>query len=81
MIDSLYPHAGSMSRWNQCALAGQHAPRQVQLKKRGTKIPRVELAEIGPSADLTLDRTKPADAALLKAAKKAPPTGTAAPFW
>jgi len=45
---------------------------RLDLKKSGTKLPRVELAEIGPSCDLTIDRSRWADPAVLKAACKRP---------
>ena len=46
-------------------------PQQVRLKKSGTKLPRVVLEEIGPSADLLLDRGKPAEPTMWKASLKA----------
>jgi ribosome production factor 2 len=44
----------------------------VRLKKSGTKLPRVVLEEIGPSADLLLDRGKPAEPTMWKASLKVP---------
>lgn len=45
---------------------------RVELKKSGTKIPRVELVEIGPRCDLTCDRARWADPTVFKAACKKP---------
>merc|ERR1719364_298921 len=44
----------------------------VRLKKSGTKLPRVVLEEIGPSADLVLDRAKAAEPTMWKASLKVP---------
>lgn len=40
--------------------------------KSGSKLPRAELVEVGPSFNLTLDRSKLADKELMKAALKTP---------
>jgi len=45
---------------------------RIQLKKSGTRVPRVELEEVGPSADLVLRRTKIASDDLYRRAKKQP---------
>jgi len=45
---------------------------RIELKKSGTKIPRVELVEIGPACDLKLDRSRWSDPAVFKAACKRP---------
>ena len=44
----------------------------IQLKRSGTKVPRVELLEMGPSLDLTVRRTRPAPEDLMKEALKLP---------
>lgn len=44
----------------------------IQLKRSGTKVPRVELLEMGPSLDLTVRRTRPAPEDLMKEALKQP---------
>ena len=46
----------------------------VLLKKSGTRIPRVELADMGPHFDFTLDRVRMPDADMLKQAMKQPKT-------
>jgi len=51
---------------------------RIQLKKSGTRVPRVELEEVGPSADLVLRRTKIASDDLYRRAKKQP---DAAKVW
>jgi len=45
---------------------------RIQLKKSGTRVPRVELEEVGPAADLVLRRTKIASDDLYRQAKKQP---------
>ncbi|XP_065361254.1 ribosome production factor 2 homolog [Calliphora vicina] len=45
---------------------------KIQLKKSGQKTPRIELVEIGPSADFSIRRTKIASEALYKQARKQP---------
>jgi len=45
---------------------------RILLKKSGTRVPRVELEEVGPSADLVLRRTKIASDDLYRRAKKQP---------
>lgn len=45
---------------------------KIQLKKSGQKTPRIELAEIGPSMDLEIRRTKIASEDLYKLARKTP---------
>lgn len=45
---------------------------KIQLKKSGLKTPRIELAEIGPSMDWEVRRTKIASEDLYKLAKKQP---------
>lgn len=45
---------------------------RIALKKSGTKLPFVELAELGPSVDLTLDRSREPDKGMWKAALKIP---------
>ncbi|KAJ8026970.1 Ribosome production factor 2-like [Holothuria leucospilota] len=58
------------------AIDGKIAVRsyKTSLKKSGTKIPRVELEEIGPSIDLVLRRTQLASTDLYKRALKVPKT-------
>lgn len=46
---------------------------KLQMKKSGTSIPRIELAEIGPRFDVTFRRHKFASADLLKQSLKKPP--------
>ncbi|KAI8129524.1 putative ribosome production factor 2 [Lucilia cuprina] len=45
---------------------------KIQLKKSGQKTPRIELIEIGPSADFSIRRTKIASEDLYKQARKQP---------
>lgn len=45
---------------------------KIQLKKSGQKTPRIELAEIGPSMDMEIRRTKVASEDLFKLARKTP---------
>ena len=45
---------------------------RIQLKKSGSRVPRVELEEVGPAADLVLRRTKIASDDLYRRAKKRP---------
>lgn len=45
---------------------------KIQLKKSGIRTPRIELTEIGPSADFGLRRTKIASDDLYKLARKQP---------
>jgi len=45
---------------------------RIQLKKSGSRVPRVELEEVGPGADLVLRRTKIASDDLYRRAKKRP---------
>ena len=45
---------------------------RIQLKKSGQKTPRIELAEIGPSMDLEVRRTKIASEDLYKLTPKTP---------
>jgi len=45
---------------------------RVQMKKSGSKIPRIELEEIGPSLDLVMRRTKLATSDLFKTALRQP---------
>eukprot|EP00240_Pyramimonas_obovata_P005543 CAMPEP_0118928998 /NCGR_PEP_ID=MMETSP1169-20130426/6130_1 /TAXON_ID=36882 /ORGANISM="Pyramimonas obovata, Strain CCMP722" /LENGTH=323 /DNA_ID=CAMNT_0006871111 /DNA_START=19 /DNA_END=990 /DNA_ORIENTATION=+ len=47
----------------------------MKFKKSGTRVPRVELAEMGPSLDITLRRHRPPAAELEKEAMRAPPAG------
>ena len=49
-----------------------HSFFSICLKKSGSKIPRVELEEMGPSLDLVLRRTQLAAPDLLKTALKRP---------
>jgi len=51
---------------------------RIQLKKSGSRVPRVELEEVGPAADLVLRRTKIASDDLYRRAKKRP---DAAKVW
>jgi len=51
---------------------------RIQLKKSGTRVPRVELEEVGPAADLVLRRSKIASDDLYRRAKKQP---DAAKVW
>ena len=51
---------------------------RIHLKKSGTRVPRIELEEVGPSADLVLRRTKIASDDLYRRAKKQP---DAAKVW
>jgi ribosome production factor 2 len=44
----------------------------VQLKKSGTRVPRIELVEMGPSFDFTIDRVRLADPDVLKLAMRKP---------
>ena len=48
----------------------------IQLKKSGTKIPRIELIEIGPSMDLVIRRHRLANDDLRKEAMKSTLKGT-----
>ncbi|KAG5462270.1 MAG: Brix domain-containing protein [Olpidium bornovanus] len=50
----------------------------VQLKKSGTRIPRVELEEVGPSIDFSVRRVREPDADVWKHATRRPKQGTAA---
>jgi len=45
----------------------------MKFKKSGTRVPRVELTEMGPSVNITLRRHRPAAVELEKEAMKAPP--------
>ena len=45
---------------------------RVQLKKSGSRTPRVEVEEMGPSLDLVLRRTHLASDDLMKAATRVP---------
>ena len=45
---------------------------RILLKKSGSRVPRVELQEVGPAADLVLRRTKIASDDLYRRAKKRP---------
>ena len=45
---------------------------RIHLKKSGMRVPRVELEEVGPSADLVLRRSKIASDDLYRRAKKQP---------
>lgn len=45
---------------------------RIHLKKSGTKIPRVELEEVGPSINLVMRRNKIATESLFKEARKIP---------
>ncbi|CAH1800324.1 unnamed protein product [Owenia fusiformis] len=47
---------------------------RILLKKSGSRTPRIELEEMGPSLDLTMRRTKLASADLYKTARKQPKT-------
>lgn len=46
----------------------------IRFKKSGTKVPRVELEEMGPSAKLTVRRHRPADPSLAKEALRMAPS-------
>ncbi len=45
---------------------------RISLKKSGTKVPRVELAEVGPSVDFVLRRTQLANDQIIKEASRQP---------
>jgi len=46
----------------------------VQLKRSGTRLPRIELEEMGPSVNFTFRRSKPAAVHVMKEALKVPRT-------
>ncbi len=45
---------------------------RISLKKSGTKVPRVELDEVGPSVDFVLRRTQLANDHIIKEASRQP---------
>jgi ribosome production factor 2 len=49
-----------------------HSVTRIILKKSGSRVPRVELEEIGPSLDLVMRRTKLASDDLYRTAKRRP---------